>query len=71
MNVDVASDQAGKYHYLAYEPGVKNGRRDARSLCGDYARNDLREAAWFALFDRRGRVYYERACETCADLLRY
>lgn len=69
LNIDVGQDANGEFHFIAYQPGVKNARRDARSLCGLFSRDELRSQAWFDIGDTRGRVYHERAHEGCAERL--
>jgi len=69
VQVDIFQDSAGAFHYQVYRPGVPNGRKGP-TMCGlDIA--DLRSVAWFAVGDQRGRVHYDKACDTCRSLMVY
>jgi len=68
MNLDLYQDDEGWFHYVAYEVGVTNARRDALTLCG-LSPEGMRSAAWFKLGDPRGAGHYERGCHNCRQLL--
>lgn len=66
QHVDILGDPDGPaVHFVVYTAGVPGGRKGATTLCG-LPQDGLVRRAWFAVGDRRGGAYYERACEACS-----
>lgn len=57
-------EAGGMFHYVLHEPGS----RRVATACGRGIDN-VRRVASFPLGDSRGKVHFDRACETCMAAL--
>lgn len=65
--VEIYEDDDGRFHYQMRRIGAKNQNQNP-TLCGKLVL-DMREAAWFTVGDKRGKVHFDRACEDCRERL--
>lgn len=63
--LDLYQSADGCFHYEVHEAGERRARI---ALCGAPT-STMATRAWFRVGDRRGGVHYDRACDTCRDLL--
>lgn len=64
-NVQMFQDSTGDFHYRVYTPGRRVGVATACGLDPQL----MRESAAFPIGDTRGRVHFERGCDTCIEYL--
>lgn len=55
------------FHYQMRRIGVKDQNQNP-TLCGKLV-IDMRQAAWFTVGDKRGKVHFDRACGECRERL--
>lgn len=67
VKVELYQDSEGVFHYEFRQYKVPRTRTSA---CGLNTKT-LRHAAWFEIGDERGRLHYEKACETCSGALEF
>lgn len=68
MRIDIFEDRVNRvFHYTLYIPGQPNGRASAPSICGITDFSGFRKSAPFILGDARGKVHFDRGCDSCVN----